>query len=247
MVVVLVGDPRTAELAKKPSKEILEAIGRVTSKRPRTVLEHILEHGFITTDELKSLYGYNHPPRAARDVREAGIPLETFKVKGPDGRSIAGYRLPADLAVDASRVGGRRAFPKAFKEALLERYGSRCHLCGARMESRALQIDHRIPYEIGGDAAVELNVDDFMLVCGSCNRSKSWTCEHCPNWQQRDPSVCASCAWAFPEDYEHVATVQQRRLTLTWQAGEVPVFDQLKGEADQAGLDLADYLKERLS
>lgn len=48
----------------------------VTAKRPRTVIKHILEHGYITTEELREKYGYNHPPRAARDVREQGIPLD---------------------------------------------------------------------------------------------------------------------------------------------------------------------------
>lgn len=38
----------------------------MTDKRPKAVIDHILKHGLITTDELKPLYGYNHPPRAAR-------------------------------------------------------------------------------------------------------------------------------------------------------------------------------------
>lgn len=45
----------------------------VTAKRPRTVIDHILKHGYVTTEELKEQYGYDHPPRAARDVREQGI------------------------------------------------------------------------------------------------------------------------------------------------------------------------------
>ena len=53
----------------------------VTAKRPRTVIEHILAHGYVTTEELRDKYGYNHPPRAARDVREQGIPLETFPIR----------------------------------------------------------------------------------------------------------------------------------------------------------------------
>ena len=65
----------------------------VTAKRPRTVIDHILVHGFITTEELKEKYGYNHPPRAARDVREQGIALETFRVTGTDGRKIGAYRF----------------------------------------------------------------------------------------------------------------------------------------------------------
>ncbi|MCC7222318.1 MAG: hypothetical protein IT273_01230 [Chitinophagales bacterium] len=52
-----------------------------------------MEHGFITTRDLETKYGYSHPPRAARDVREAGIPLETFNVKSEEGKSIAAYKF----------------------------------------------------------------------------------------------------------------------------------------------------------
>ena len=61
----------------KYPKEFLDLIRSVTSKRPKTVIDHILKNEFITTEELKNLYGYNHPPRAVRDVREHGIPIET--------------------------------------------------------------------------------------------------------------------------------------------------------------------------
>jgi hypothetical protein len=68
---------------------LLTRIRGVTAKRPRTVLEHILKHGYVTTQQLRDMYGYNHPPHAARDVREQGIALETFRVVGSDGRRIA--------------------------------------------------------------------------------------------------------------------------------------------------------------
>ena len=50
---------------KLPPK-FLELLESVEAKRPRTVIDHILEHGQITTEELKDVYGYNHPPRAIR-------------------------------------------------------------------------------------------------------------------------------------------------------------------------------------
>ena len=59
--------------------DFLELLRSVTARRPKTVIDHILQHGFVTTEELRDLYGYNHPPRGARDVRELGIPLETFR------------------------------------------------------------------------------------------------------------------------------------------------------------------------
>lgn len=46
------------------------------------------------------------------------------------------------------------------------------------MDERDLQIDHRVPYEVAGESN-ELKTEDFMLLCGSANRAKSWSCEHC--------------------------------------------------------------------
>ena len=77
---------------KKLPKDFLAKLKAVTKKRPKTVIDHILKHGFVTTEELKQM-GYEHAPRAARDVREQGIPLETFRVKDSNGRSIAAYRF----------------------------------------------------------------------------------------------------------------------------------------------------------
>ena len=74
------------------SEKFMEKLDAVTAKRPKTVIQHILAHGFVTTEELKAL-GYEHAPRAARDVRELGIPLETFYVKSRTGRRIAAYRF----------------------------------------------------------------------------------------------------------------------------------------------------------
>jgi hypothetical protein len=68
----------------KYPKEFLEQTASITNKRARIVIEHIMMHGFITTEDLETTYGYNHPPRAVRDVRESGIPLETFKVKSKE-------------------------------------------------------------------------------------------------------------------------------------------------------------------
>lgn len=98
--------------------KLLKLINSVTAKRPRTVLQHLLEHGRVTTAELKDLYGYDHPPRAARDVRELGIPLKTVRVPGPTGRQIGAYTIDESKGIVAGRERGRRAFPKALKEAL---------------------------------------------------------------------------------------------------------------------------------
>ncbi|MFZ5820721.1 MAG: hypothetical protein ACOYYJ_12550 [Chloroflexota bacterium] len=95
-------------------KKIRELLENITNKRARIVIEHILENGFVITEQLEKEYGYNHPPRAARDVREFGIPLETFRVKDSEGRSIAAYRFGNVDNIQKGRLEGRQAgFPKA--------------------------------------------------------------------------------------------------------------------------------------
>ena len=86
--------------------KILKQIGKESiGKRPRTVIRHILEHGqsqIITTETLTETYGYEHPPRAIRDVKDLGIPLKKTSVKNAAGRTIASYslgRLPDVLDV----------------------------------------------------------------------------------------------------------------------------------------------------
>lgn len=59
-------------MALSAEQRIRELLPSIRNKRARVVIEHILEHGYITTEQLEKDYGYNHPPRAARDVREVG-------------------------------------------------------------------------------------------------------------------------------------------------------------------------------
>ena len=61
--------------------EFVELCKAVTAKRPKMVIDHILKHGFITTQDLKDTYGYNHPPRAVRDVKEHGIPNDFYNME----------------------------------------------------------------------------------------------------------------------------------------------------------------------
>lgn len=100
--------------------KLLEAAQKVTAHRAKVVIDHIIKHGYITTEDLKETYGYNHPPRAAGDVRDQGIPLETFKVKGSDGRSIGAYRFGDPSQIEDGKLGGRKILPKQLKKALVE-------------------------------------------------------------------------------------------------------------------------------
>jgi hypothetical protein len=227
-------------------KAFLARAKAVTAKRAKTVIDHIIKHGSITTEELKVKYGYNHPPRAARDVREQGIPLITFTHIGSDGRTIAAYRFDLKALADVGKLGGRKVLPKVTKKALLQRDGPRCRVCGLEYESRYLQVDHCVPYEVAGESLSD-DLNQLMLVCGSCNRGKSWSCEHCVNWTKgKEVKACHTCYWASPDKYHHMALVQIRRVDLGWKGDEVTVYDELREASKKQGLPIQDLLKKIL-
>lgn len=211
----------------KLKKNILDRLNAITAKRPATVIQHIIKHGFITTEELITNYGYEHAPRAARDVRERGVNLETFRVKTPDGKIIAAYRFGNPIFADnkISKVAGRTALSQALKKALVDKYGAVCFIYLQPVDERLLQVDHRIPYEIGGEQSD--NIDCYMLLSPSANRAKSWTCEHCPNWDIKDVEFCQDCFWTHPENYSHIAGKEERQIIITFTDNEIEDYEQL--------------------
>lgn len=227
---------------KEYSPEFQKKLKSVTAKRAKTVIDHILKHGSISTEELKEIYGYDHPPRAVRDVREQGIPIVTFSIRGKNNRKIAAYKFGDPNKVEAGKAGGRKVFSKKLKEDLGNKLGSKCAICLTHFELRYLQIDHCIPYEVGGES------DLLTLLCGSCNRAKSWSCEHCSNLlSEKDVEICRSCYWANPVQYSHIALKLVRRLDMTWQGKEVSTFEKIKSLAQNQGISLPEFVKATLN
>ncbi len=226
--------------------DFLVVLDSVTNKRARFVIDTILRKGSCTTEDLKNA-GYEHAPRAARDVRELGIPLITGKGKDKDGKSIAVYTFgdweAAKQQNQLAKSGGRTQLSAKLKAALIERYGARCHMYGEEYSERLLQPDHRIPYEIGGDPDDMMDTDYFMLLCPSANRDKSWACEHCPNWSKKDPEVCRKCYYAYPEDYTHIAGEVERRVDIVFKGNDIQLYEEAQKKADAMNKRLSEYLK----
>ena len=213
---------------KEYPKEFVERLLSITAKRPATIIQHILQHGFITTAEIESLYGYTHPPRAIRDVKEYGIPIVKQNVKGPNGKTIAQYSFgdPTKKDDHLRKTAGRSVLSKAVKNALIEKYGAKCFIYLQPMDKALLQVDHRIPFEIGGEND-DSDIECFMLLSPSANRAKSWTCEHCPNWNRKDIKFCMGCFWAYPEAHTHVAGREMRQIVLTFTGNEIADYERL--------------------
>jgi hypothetical protein len=127
-----------------------------------------------------------------------------------------------------TKSAGRTVLSQVLKRALIEKYGAKCFIYSEPLDESLLQIDHRVPYEIGGEQN-EQDIDMYMLLSPSANRAKSWTCEHCVNWEKRDASFCMNCFWAYPEHYTHIAGHHQRRIILTFTDDEIEDYNKLIG------------------
>lgn len=231
------------------SDEFKEKLDSVTKKRARFVIDKILEQGFCSTQDIKD-EGYEHAPRAARDVRELGIPLVTFNMKDRNGKNIAAYKFgdweEAKRSNQLAKTSGRKQLTKQLKKALIDKYGCKCYLYDEKYSSRLLQPDHRIPYEIGGDPDDMTNLDYFMLLSPSANRDKSWACEHCENWKVRDVEFCKTCYYAFPEHYEHIAGKQQKKIELIFDNSDIDIYNKITAIANEHRLSRKDLIKRLL-
>ena len=225
-------------MGKVPS-EFLKRIKGVTNKRARLVLDRIAKNGSITTEELKDI-GYDHPPRARMDAPDLGFPIITKRVKSSSGKSIAAYSFDLKQSVCDSRAG-RIALPKRNREEIIAVAGHKCQLCAAKHD---LQVDHRVPFQVAGESLKD-KPDSYMVLCGSCNRRKSWICEHCANFAQlKSIAKCQSCYWANPQMHTHVALEEIRRIDLVWEGDDAKAFDTIREKCKREGRDLPTAIKE---
>lgn len=225
----------------KISKELLARVEAVSNKRARFVLDSIVKNGMVTTEEINHA-GYEHPPRAVRDARELGFSIQTIKVKHTNGRSIAAYIFSESDSVDLKK-SGRISLPKKQRDEIIAAANNSCQICGATTN---LQVDHRIPFEVAGESQAQ-QANPWLVLCGSCNRKKSWTCEHCPNWaREKKLNVCGACYWAEPNNYGHIATERERRADLVWTGEEVKQYERLRRESRKNRRTVPEQIKEIL-
>ena len=205
------------------------------------MLDYIAEHGSVSTIELKNA-GYDHPPRAVMDAKDLGFAIKRVTTRRPDGQRIASYYFD-DAEFDPSKTG-RTVLPKKERDSIIAAKGSRCGICGCETN---LQIDHRIPFVVAGESQKD-EADPYQILDGSCNRRKSWACEHCKNWLNiKSFDTCRTCYWATPENYTHVAMRPERRIDIVWIGDEVNAFERVKNEGAKYSRSVAEQIKAMLS
>ena len=80
-----------------------------------------------------------------------------------------------------------------------------------------------------------MDLERFMLLSPSANRDKSWTCEHCENWIKKDINMCKECYYAYPENYSHIAGKLEKRLSMTFNNKDMPLYYELHNQASTNG------------
>ncbi len=232
------------------SREFYNRLLSVKGKRAKFVVDTIMKKGSCSTEDLQEA-GYQHAPRAARDVREEGIPLITEHGQDKSGKKMGVYVLgdwnEAYSSDSLTRTKGRSVLSNKLKEALIQGNGNYCALYGEKYEERLLQVDHRIPYEINGDPENMNDTQYFMLLCPSANRLKSWSCEHCSNWTKKDPSMCRKCYFAYPENYDHIAGVKEKTVNLSFRDNDYDIYKSIEELSKKENISIQEATKEILS
>lgn len=229
------------------SQEFYDKLQSVSGKRARFVIDKIMETGSCSTEDLKNA-GYEHAPRAKRDVVEAGIPI--IKENGTDasGRRMAVYKFgdyeEYKHGNSIAKTRGRNNLTDKLKQALINESGNKCALYGEEYDETLLQTDHRVPFEIGGDPVDMMDTSHFMLLSPSANRAKSWACEHCANWTVKDIEHCKKCYYANPQKYDHIAGREERRVDVVFRNEDIAIYNEIKESAEREGITIQEAFKK---
>ena len=225
------------------SKEFYDKLMSVDGKRARFVIDHIIEYGQCSTEDIKNAV-YEHAPRAKRDVVEAGIPIDTKRGIDSSGRRMAVYILGDwdnyKKQNSIAKTKGRNNLSDKLKSKLIQENGPYDMLYGEEFPEELLQIDHRIPFEIGGDPEEMLDTSHFMLLSPSGNRAKSWACENCINWSKKDIDMCKTCYFANPENYEHVSGTIEKRLDIIFKGQNLEIYNKILEISDENSINLTE-------
>lgn len=227
----------TSKVGQMPDGEILEEIRRLLeggsgtdlSPRARHLGLHILEKGWVTPSmERRHANQGEHVWQAKSELNQV-IPVNS-RDRHP-GTNEAMYKFDLDQIRRDGRIIKEaditRKLTTKERREIEARHHHACIFC--HDTTARLQIEHRIPFLIGGNYG---GTRWLAVACAPCNRRKGFFCkQECPNWETSDPEVCKRCFWASPDDYDHTATKPQRVVLETFSdPAEVAQFEQARAQ-----------------
>ena len=210
---------------KEAYRKILPLVKKETARGAK-LLAALIEKGEMTTKELEES-GYGHPPRVRMDLQDIGIEIGThYDTPNPQsGNRMGTYYLISPTPGEITKK--RRPPPKSFKKKLVTKHKNLCAITQYVFPENELQMDHRIPFLVGGDPD-SYKLDDWMPLSGSAQMLKKKACDDCENSSAKDVKICGTCYWAFPESYTHVATIPQIVATMVFRGDdEVKLFEKI--------------------
>ena len=83
-------------------------------------------------------------------------------------QKIASYIERRGEKIWEHRRKNRKSIPGSIRYLVLKRADGRCELCGISKEEKALEVDHIVPKNHGG----EDTIDNYQALCYTCNANK---------------------------------------------------------------------------
>lgn len=175
--------------------------------RAKAAADLLMEKGVITKYDFEETHvPVSQAPRAIRDLKDHGIPIETLrKISVPQAKTkVNRYTLGSIDNINTSMRYGRMYDPTGMKEKLAKLHGDVCVFCGKKLTAKDRELDHKLPVNIFGDLSpVErLNPDNYQLVCRGCNRLKREATSHGAFDDQREGmDIVKQNYWYDPVQY----------------------------------------------
>ncbi|WP_242120895.1 HIT domain-containing protein [Aestuariivivens sediminicola] len=152
------GTAHKTEIAKKILSydfSQIEYYERITNNMVGRVLR---KNGVIEKDKSTyHLLGFNK--LSQQEIKEIIVLCEL---------KISDYIKKRGLKIWEHRRRNRKAVPGSIRYTVLKRAKGRCELCGISKDEKALEVDHIVPKNKGG----EDTLDNYQALCYTCNANK---------------------------------------------------------------------------
>jgi len=199
------------DLVKQSTKVFIDTLlSPDLSKRARWARDDCLQNGFTTLMRIQEVGGYNQRYAVIRDLISAGVPMAASVLQTQNKRRTTLYTF--DPQAFQAQKESRMPLSDQDMDFLRAKFNFQCNICYTDQHRRTLHADHRIPFDLVGNALYKSEgLPAFQPLCGSCNSKKRQACLDCHN---DDPAECYDCRWAHPEKYTHIALVRERRYEM---------------------------------